>query len=120
MLKIPRKKNGKKRRDERVEDIRVQEYGDCSRNKKEEAEKKEVRQDKKTKRRCIKKIKEEVKENQPALRAGWDGNDKNRSISNQKNYASKDKNSSSLIILTPSSFAFLFLEEAEAESLLIR
>ena len=49
-----------------------------------------------------------------------DGNDKNRNISNQKNYASKDKNSSSLIILTPSSFAFLFLEEAEAESLLIR
>lgn len=48
MLKIPRKKNGKKRRDERVdEDIRVQEYGDCSRNEKEEAEKKEVRQDKK-------------------------------------------------------------------------
>ena len=31
-----------------------------------------------------------------------------------------DKNSSSLIILTPSSFAFLFLEEAEVESLLIR
>ena len=65
-------------------------------------------------------IKEEVKENQPARSAGWFGNDKNRSISNQKNYASKDKNSSSLIILTPSSFAFLFLEEAEAESLLIR
>ena len=41
MLKIPRKKNGKTRRDERVdEDIRVQEYGDCSRNEKEEAEKK--------------------------------------------------------------------------------
>lgn len=38
---------------------------------------------KKTKRRDIKeKIKEEVKETQPARSAGWDGNDKNRSISN--------------------------------------
>ena len=100
MLKIPRKKNGKKRRDERVEQgITERKYGDCSRNGKEKAE---------------------VKEAQPARSAGWDGNDKNRNISNQKNYASKDKNSSSLIILTPSSFAFLFLEEAEAESLLIR
>ena len=87
---------------------------------KKKKQKKEVRQDKKTKRRGIKeKIKEEVK-NQPARSTGWDGNDKNRSISNQKNYTSKDKNSSSPIILTPSSFAFLFLEEAEAESLLIR
>lgn len=84
--------------------------------------KKKIRQDKKkTRRKCRKeRIKEEVKESQPARSAGWDRNDKNRSISNQKNYASKDKNSSSLIILTPSSFAFLFLEEAEAESLLIR
>ena len=65
-------------------------------------------------------IKEKAKENQPARSAGWGGNDKHKSINNQNNYASMDKNSSSLIILTPSSFAFLFLEEAEAESLLIR
>lgn len=95
---------------------------DGNRNGKEEAEKKEIRQDKKKRREeeIKEKIKEEIKEHQPARSAGWDGNDKNRSISNQKNYASRDKNSSSLIILTPSSFAFLFLEEAEAESLLIR
>lgn len=65
-------------------------------------------------------IKEKAKENQPALRAGWGENDKHKSINNHNNYASMDKNSSSLIILTPSSFAFLFLEEAEVESLLIR
>ena len=77
--------------------------------------KKKIRQDKKKRRENA-----EVKENQPARSAGWGGNDKHKSINNQNNYASMDKNSSSLIILTPSSFAFLFLEEAEVESLLIR
>ena len=52
MLKIPRKKNGKKRRDERVEQgITERKYWDCSRNGKEKAEKKEIRQDKKKQRR---------------------------------------------------------------------
>lgn len=89
------------KRGKREEKVELETKGEGNRKRKEE-------------------VKEGVKENQPALRAGWNGNDKNRSISNQKNYASNDKNSSSLIILTPSSFAFLFLEEAEAESLLIR
>lgn len=95
---------------------------DGNRNGKEEAEKKEIRQDKKKneEKRQKERIKKEVKDPQLARSAGWGGNDKHKSINNQNNYASMDKNSSSLIILTPSSFAFLFLEEAEVESLLIR
>ena len=121
MLKIQSKKNGEKSKKRREDEI-GDKIGETDIRVRNGNKKKEIRQNKKkTKRKCRKeRIKEEVKENQPALRAGWDGNDKNRSINNQKNYASKDKNSSSLIILTPSSFAFLFLEEAEAESLLIR
>ena len=48
MLKIPRKKNGKKRRDERVEeDIRVREYEMAAEMEKKKQKKKEIRQDKK-------------------------------------------------------------------------